>query len=107
MQGLQVWDENGNIILDLSDNITMLVREVRIQTTQDKEKPKIVTKNSVFLINTGFYVRSLESGIYKTYHRGTYNVVHDIKETQSGDTYTIEFPEFVKGCDFTVFIGAY
>ena len=107
VQGLEVYDASGVSILGVLDDVTTLIKVVQVTTKADKEKPVITVKDDIFLTNTGFYIRNPEKGKYKTFNRGFVRIDHSVKETQVGNTYTVTFPELARGCDFTVYIGAY
>ena len=95
-QGLQVWDENGGLQLDLSTRITTFIGSYTITSAN----PKITITDDIFITNTAFYARALMA-------QGDPNFTEPSIETQTGNKYTIEFNGLPSNSRFSIYVGAY
>lgn len=95
-QGLQVWDANGQPQLDVTTRITTFIGSYTVTSAQ----PTITIVDNIFITNTAFYARNLMA-------QGDPNFSDPSVETQSGNTYTVEFTGLPANSSFTIYIGVY
>ena len=76
MQGLQVWDENGNVTLDISSRVTRVFGFLSIQKPYDEQK-------------TITDLRLLEGKAWFAYQQTRHHDVVDV--VISGSTITLKF----------------
>lgn len=78
MQGLQVWDENGNILVDASKRLSVILFKFALTGTAQTFN----MSSDLFLTNTAFYIAPLV-------HPYVYEKEPVITLTQSGQSCTI------------------
>lgn len=96
-QGLQVFDANGNLQLEVTDRITTFIGSYTITNTN----PKVVITSPLFATNTAFFAKNLNTA------QGNPNNTNESIEIQTATTYTLEFKRLPPNTNYQIYVGVY
>ncbi|WP_286796285.1 hypothetical protein [Psychrobacter sp. UBA6291] len=96
-QGLQVFDTNGNLQLEVTNRITTLIGVYTITNAN----PRVVITSPLFATNTAFFAKNLNTA------QGNPNNTNESIEIQTATTYTLEFKRLPPNTNYQIYVGVY